>query len=65
MRPLPVKGEVAGYQHRARERIQRLIIGTAMGASLAGRINERWFRRLVTALLITTALTALVTAILG
>ena len=40
-------------------------IGTAIGATLAGRINERWFRRLVTALLIVTATTAIVTAILG
>ena len=40
-------------------------IGTAVGASLAGRISETWFRRAVTALLIATAITALVTAILG
>ncbi len=40
-------------------------IGTAVGASLAGRISETWFRRAVTALLIATAITAFVTAILG
>ncbi len=40
-------------------------IGTAVGATVAGRISETWFRRAVTALLIATAITALVTAILG
>ena len=40
-------------------------IGTAVGATLAGRISETWFRRAVTFLLIGTATTAIVTAILG
>ena len=40
-------------------------LGSAAGAALAGRVNERWFRRLVTILLIGAALTALVAAFLG
>lgn len=40
-------------------------IGTALGAFLAGRVSERWFRHLVTAVLVATAVTALVTAIVG
>lgn len=39
--------------------------GTVIGAALAGRISERWFRRVVTTLLVTTAAAALITAILG
>ncbi len=45
--------------------IPGVAIGSAAGAALAGRVNERWFRRLVTVLLVATALTALVTAFLG
>ncbi|HCV00043.1 MAG TPA: hypothetical protein DGL25_02480 [Dehalococcoidia bacterium] len=42
-----------------------VVIGTIAGGWLAEYVTEIWFRRGVTALLITTALTALVTAILG
>ncbi len=45
--------------------IPGVAIGTAVGAALAGRVSERWFRRIVTIVLIATAATALVTAILG
>ena len=45
--------------------IPGVVIGTAVGATLAGRVSERWFRRIVTIVLIATAATALVTAILG
>ena len=45
--------------------IPGVALGTAVGATLAGRVSERWFRRLVTFVLIATAVTALVTAILG
>lgn len=44
--------------------IPGVAIGTAVGAAFAGRVSEVWFRRLVTVLLVATALTALVTAIL-
>ena len=40
-------------------------IGTIVGAALAGRVSERWFRRLVIVLLVATAITALATAIFG
>ncbi len=42
-----------------------IIIGTAVGATLAGRISERWFRRAVIAVLVASALIALTTAFLG
>ena len=45
--------------------IPGVALGTAAGALFAGRVNERWFRRLVTVLLVATAVTALVTAFLG
>ena len=45
--------------------IPGVVIGTAVGATLAGRVSERWFRRIVTIVLIATAATAFVTAILG
>ena len=42
--------------------IPGVAIGTAVGAAFAGRVSERLFRRLVTVLLVATALIALVTA---